>query len=100
MVGFGMSVLNLNYDRKYDILYARLSDYVPSYGDEEDGIITYFSIETDAITGMAIYNAREKIINGDLDGFMLPIPIDLNATAIQKLLYNPEYGYKGTLQLT
>lgn len=99
MVGFGMSVLNLNYDSKFDILYARVSEYEPSYGDEEDGIVTYFSIETDAITGMAIFNAKKKILNGNLDVDMLPIPIDLNAIAVQNLLLYPERGYKDTLIL-
>lgn len=99
MVGFGMSTLNLNYDAKYDILYARFSDYSPSYGDEDDGVVTYYSIETDDITGMAIYNIKEKILAGRINGSLLPIPIDLNATAIQRLLHKPEKGYKCTLLL-
>ena len=99
MVGFGMSVLNLNYDSKFDILYARMSEYSPSYGDEEDGIVTYFSIETDEITGMAIFNAKKKILNGDIDENMLPIPIDLGAIVVQNLLLHPEQGYKDTLIL-
>ena len=100
MVGFGMSVLNLNYDSKFDILYARVSEYIPSYGDEEGGIVTYFSIETDAVTGMAIFNAKKKILSGDIDEDMLPIPIDLNAISVQNLLLYPERGYKDTLSLT
>lgn len=99
MVGFGMSTLNLNYDAKYDILYVRLSNYSPSYGDEDDGIVTFYSIETDNITGMAIYNAKQKILEGSINGSLLPIPVDLNAAAIHRLLYKPEKGYKCTLQL-
>lgn len=99
MVGFAMSVLNLNYDRKFDILYARLSEYLPSYGEEDNGVVTYFSIETDAITGMAIYRAKERILNNNLDAAILPIPIDLNSASIHNLLYNPDHGYKATLFL-
>lgn len=99
MVGFAMSVLNLNYDRKFDILYARLSGYSPSYGEEDNGVVTFFSIDTDAITGMAIYKAKERVLNNDLDPECLPIPIDLNSAPIKNLLYNPEDGYTATLPL-
>lgn len=98
-MGYDMSTLNLNYDNKYDILYARLSDYTPSYGDEENGIVTYYSIETDSVTGMAIYNVKKKIQNGEIDSAMLPIPINLDAAPIQELLYRPENGYRCTLRL-
>lgn len=94
-----MSAINLNYDSKFDILYARLSDYDPSYGDEEDGIVTFFSIATDTITGLAIYNAKQRIQSGDIEAAMLPIPIDLGSLAVQTLLYKPEKGFKCTLYL-
>ena len=99
MVGFAMSVLSLNYDRKFDILYARLSEYAPSYGEEDNGVVTYYSIETDEITGMAIYKAKERILNNNLDSEILPIPIDFNSVSIENLLYHPEHGYKATLFL-
>lgn len=94
-----MSTINLNYDSRFDVLYARLSSYTPSYGDEDGGIVTFYSIETDAITGMAIYNAKQRIQRGDLETSMLPIPIDLNALPIQTLLNKPENGFRCTLQL-
>lgn len=100
MVECGMSAINLNYDSKFDILYARLSDYSPSYGDEDNGIVTFFSIATDAITGMAIYNAKQRIQQGDIEAEMLPIPVNLESADVQTLLYRPEKGFKCTLHLT
>lgn len=94
-----MSTLNLNYDRKYDILYARLPGYSPSYGDESNGVVTFYSIETDNITGMAIYNAKERILCGDIVGNMLPIPINLYSETVQTLLCKPEHGFRCTMQL-
>ena len=94
-----MSTINLNYDSKFDVLYARLSDYSPSYGDEDDGIVTYYSIETDVITGMAIFNAKRRIQQGSISTAMLPIPIDLNSLPVQTLLNKPEQGFKCILQL-
>ena len=94
-----MLVLNLNYDSKYDILYVRTSEYTPSYGDETDGVVTFRSIDTDAVTGMAIYNVKTRVQNGDINESMLPIPINLSSLAVQTLLYRPEKGYKCTLQL-
>lgn len=94
-----MSTIVLNYDSKFDILYARLPNGAPSYGDEIDGIVTYYSIATDAITGMAIYNAKQRIQKGSLSGSALPIPLDLAAGPLQMLLTHPEKGFKYTLQL-
>lgn len=94
-----MSAINLNYDSKYDILYARLSNYTPSYGDDDDGIITFYSIATDEITGMAIYDVKQRLQKEGIDTDMLPIPIDLNSLSVQTLLNKPENGFKCTLQL-
>lgn len=94
-----MSTINLNYDSKFDVLYARLSDYAPSYGDEDGGIVTFYSIETDAVTGMAVYNVKQRIQQGDIEASMLPIPIDLKSPPIQTLLTKPENGFKCALQL-
>lgn len=95
-----MSTINLNYDSKFDVLYARLSNYSPSYGAEEQGIVTYYSIATDMITGMAIYNAKRRIQCGEIEISMLPIPIDLNIAQIQMLLQKPENGFNCTLHLS
>ena len=95
-----MSTINLNYDSKFDVLYARLSNYSPSYGAEAKGIVTYYSIATDMVTGMAIYNAKQRIECGDIEMSMLPIPIDLNIAQIQMLLQKPQNGFKCTLQLS
>ena len=94
-----MLAINLNYDSKFDILYARVSDYSPSYGDEDDGIVTLYSIDSDEITGMTIYNAKQRIQEGVVDMSSLPIPLDLNSTQIQTLLFKPENGFRCTLQL-
>lgn len=96
----GMLAINLNYDIKYDILYARVSNYSPSYGDENNGIVTFYSISTDEISGMAIYNAKKRIQCGDLALVTLPIPIDLNSVQVQTLLNRPEKGSWCTLQLS
>ncbi len=94
-----MSIINLNYDSKFDILYARLSNYSSSYGAEKDGIVTFYNIKTDVVTGMAIYDAKRRIQQGDIEISALPIPIDLNALPIQMLLHKPDSGFQCTLQL-
>lgn len=95
-----MSAISLNYDRKFDILYARRFDYTPSYGDDnENGIVTYYSIETDVVTGMAIFDIKKRLQLGEIKENSLPIPIDLYSTIVQNLLNNPEKGFQCVLQL-
>lgn len=96
-MGFVMSALSLNYDSKYDILYVRTSENTPYYGDETDGVVTFRSIDTNTVTGMAIYNVKTRVQNGDINESTLPLPINLNSLAVQTLLYRPEKGYKCTL---
>ena len=94
-----MLAIDINYDRKFDVLYARVTNYSPSYGDEVDGIVTLYSIESDSITGMTIYNAKQRIQQGNIDAASLPLPIDLNALCVQRLLNEPDKGFRCTLQL-
>lgn len=95
-----MLTINLNYDSKFDILYARSSNYSPSYGDEVDGIVTLYSIESDEITGMIIYSVKKRLQEGSIDINSLPFPLDLTSAQIRSLISKPDNGFKCTLQLS
>ena len=82
-----MQKLNLKYDKQYDILYARFPFDGHSYGEEDDnGIITFHNIETDRITGIAIYTFYERFKAGLLNLRSLPVPLDSVVPNIQKLI--------------
>lgn len=82
-------MLNLNYDKKFDILYARLPFNGHSYGEEDnDGIITYYNIETDAVTGVAIYSFRKRLESGSLSLLNFPFQIDFTGDIIKGLIYS------------
>lgn len=82
-------MLNLDYDKKFDILYARLPFSGHSYGEEGlDGIVTYHNIENDSITGMAIYSFKKRLEDGSIFSMQLPFPIDSFCSAIKKLIYS------------
>lgn len=72
-----MSTIAIDYDKKYDILYARLPFSDHSYGSENNGIVTFHSIETDEVTGMAVYSFKERLEKGSINLNELPVPIDL-----------------------
>ena len=72
-----MNTINLSYDKKHDIFYARFPFTGHSYGDEdEDGLITYRNIENDSVTGLAIYSFKERLNAGNIYLDQLPIPLD------------------------
>lgn len=94
-------MLNLNYDGKFDILYARFPSSKPSYGEEdENGIVTFFDIQTDEVTGMAIYGAKRRTEAGENFRGLLPISLDMNCQDIKRLFYKPELGFRCILNLT
>lgn len=81
-------MLNLSYDKQFDILYARLPFSGHSYGEENsDGVVTYHNIETDAVTGVAIYSFKKRLENGSIFTVRLPFAIDFLCSAIKKLIY-------------
>ena len=80
-------MLNLDYDKQFDILYARLPFSGHSYGEEDsDGVITYHNIETGAVTGVAIYSFKKRLENGSISTIHLPFAIDFLCAAIKKLI--------------
>lgn len=82
-----MRTINLDYDKQYDILYARFPFSGHSYGDEDDnGIITFHNIETDSITGIAVHSFRERFVAGSLNLQLLPVPLDAIIAKIQNLI--------------
>jgi hypothetical protein len=82
-----MLTLQINYDERHDILYARVPNYSPSYGDEsDDNVVTYYSIDTDEKTGMAIMGFKNKAQNGIINCCDLPFPLDFNNTEIKRIL--------------
>ena len=81
-------MLNLDYDKQFDILYARLPFCGHSYGEEnEDGVITYHNIENDSVTGIAIYSFKKRLENGSISRIELPLSIDFWGSTIKKMVY-------------
>jgi uncharacterized protein YuzE len=56
-------MLNINYDKKFDVLYLNFCES-KSYGDETiDGIVILRSVENDSITGVTIFNFDKRLNN-------------------------------------
>jgi uncharacterized protein YuzE len=54
---------NIDYDKKFDVLYYNMEDTGNSYGDEIDNnIVILRDIETDRITGVTIIGFDEFFI--------------------------------------
>jgi hypothetical protein len=88
-------MLNLNYDRQHDILYARKPYSGPVYGEEDNnGVITYFNMESDAVTGMAIYNFKQRVENGQLDAEDLPIEINFFHPDLRNIVFENNTAFK------
>ena len=80
-------MLNLDYDKKFDILYARFPFTGHSYGEEsDDGVITFHNISNDSITGIAIYDFKKRYEKGTLP--FLSINIDLSSSNVKSLIYS------------
>lgn len=79
-------MLNLNLDRKNDILYLGLSDTGNSYGAEiANGLIVLHDIQTDDITGITIFDFLKRHQEGTLNKLPLPIKIDFKKEVYPKL---------------
>ena len=72
-----MSTIAMDYDKKYDIFYTE---------EDDDGIVTYHSIKTDKITGIAVYSFKKRLQNGTLRLNMLPVPLDMYRNKINSMI--------------
>ena len=72
-------MLNLDYDKKNDVLYISIGRPKPSYGEEDvPGIVILKDIITDEITGITVFDFMKRIQSNDIKNLNLPISIDLN----------------------
>jgi len=79
-------MLNLNLDRKNDILYLGISNTDNSYGSEiANGLIILHDIQTDDITGITIFDFLKRYREGTLNKLPLPIKIDFKEEVYPKL---------------
>lgn len=91
--------LNINYDKRHDVLYARMPSSEECYGDENDnGIVTFLGIDTDEIKGVAIYDFARRLRLNTLSAKDLPIPFDFYNPELQRLLSSAPEIYKCVLQ--
>lgn len=82
-----MSAITMDYDKKYDIFYARYPLGEHSYTEEDDnGIVTYHSIKTDKITGIAVYAFKRRLKDGTLRLSALPVPLDMYQNKINSII--------------
>jgi len=68
-------MLDLSYDKQFDILYVSISSTSASYGDEAiDGLVVLRDLFTEDITGITIFDFKAKFERGSLP----PLPIKVN----------------------
>ena len=80
-------MLNLNLDKRNDILYLGISDTRNSYGDEIcNGLVILHDLQSDAITGITIFDFSKRCQDGSLYGLPIPITIDFKKDVLPKLL--------------
>lgn len=80
-------MLKYNYDKENDLLYIRYADSGPSYGEEDDnGIVTFFDMSSDKITGATIFDFKEKLKSGFFKTAKLPLRIKPDNSRILKLI--------------
>ncbi|CDA90810.1 hypothetical conserved protein [Firmicutes bacterium CAG:238] len=72
-------MLNLDWDKRYDILYIRISDTSNSYGDEvENGLVILRDMEDETITGVTIFDFVKRYNAGTLESLKIPININFD----------------------
>ncbi len=79
-------MINVQLDKKNDILYITLSDMSNSYGDEDDnGNVIFRDLKTDRITGITIFDFIMKYDNMKIRELKLPVAIDFETDVFPSL---------------
>lgn len=83
-----MTAYQVNYDRQHDILYLKLPAACNYYGHEgNDGVVTFYNIDTDAVCGIAIFGFASRLNHGDLASLSIPFSIDLYNPTLADLIH-------------
>jgi len=91
--------LNLNYDKRYDVLYVRMPSEEAFYGNEDDnGIVTLLGTSTNEVRGVMIYGFARRLHDGKISSQDLPIPLDFYAPELQELLTSTNGAYECILR--
>jgi uncharacterized protein YuzE len=70
-------MLNLNYDKRFDVLYILFSDTNNTYGEEDDfGVVIHRDFDTDEVTCITIFDFKKKLNANQLSKLALPVDID------------------------
>lgn len=92
-------MLNLDYDRRHDILQIREQGCGASYGDEDDnGIVIFYSIDTNKTTGIMIYDFRKRLEAGELSQVKVPFHVDIFSQQIKNIVFKETGQHKCVLQ--
>ena len=90
-----MSMLTINYDRKYDTLYVGIPSEEPKYGTGgENGIVTFLGIDTDRVLGFMIEDFKARLTDNTIPEQEIPIAIDFNNPEIKSLVFGNGKDYK------
>lgn len=75
-------MLKLDYDEEFDVLYISFGTPRPSYGEEDTpGIVVLRDIHTDEITGVTIFDFKQRLEDGTIKDLKLPVNIDFTSDA-------------------
>lgn len=63
----------IDYDKKFDVLYIRLGDMSNAIGDEDpDGIVVHRDMTTGELRGITVFNFLKSISTGSAPALKLP----------------------------
>jgi len=78
--------MRVTLDREFDILSLSFVDNARSYGGEEyDGIVVFHDMDSDAITGIMIYDFMKRYNNHSIKNVKLPVEVDFDNDIISKI---------------
>ena len=79
-------MLDLNYDKSFDVLYMGFADKTNSYGDEvKNGYVLMIDEDTQIVTGLTIFDFMSRYNNGTLESLPLPVSVDYDIDVVSRL---------------
>lgn len=94
-------MLNINYDKEFDVLYISFGKPKPSYGEEDaSGIVIRKDMNTDEITGVTIFYFMKRIKENSLSDIHFPKKINLAqiiSASCQQVSKCPKYKRCGVI---
>lgn len=87
MIPCTLGKVQVDYDKRFDVLYVALSDKKHSYGDDSrPGLVIMRDLDSDQITGFTVFSFSKRMQDHSLSSLLKSASLSIDESVFSNLL--------------